>query len=137
MLGHRQHHQFDSAALITTVVLAAGIGAAQDFPAAVPSALTGVLPIRPTRFSDFPPLSSTGVTAGRAGPVSDAVTAVSAGGSAVGQPVQSGPRPVTRGGRDADRSGIVRQGRVATGDERGRPRRARSVMPLARIGRPL
>ena len=95
MLGNRKHHHFDSAALITTVVLAAGIGAAQDFPAAVPSALTGVLPIRPTRFSDFPPLSSTGVTAGRAGQVSDAVTAVSAGGPAGGQPVQSGPRPVT------------------------------------------
>ena len=95
MLGNRKYHHFDSAALITTVVLAAGIGAAQDFPAAVPSALTGVLPIRPTRFSDFPPLSSTGVTAGRAGQVSDAVTVVSAGGPAVGQPVRSGPRPVT------------------------------------------
>jgi len=95
MLGNRKHHHFNSAALITTVVLAGGIGAAQDFPAAVPSALPGVLPIRLTRFSDFPPLPSTGVTAGRAGQVSDAVTAVSAGGPAGGQPVQSGPRPVT------------------------------------------
>jgi hypothetical protein len=87
MLGHRKHHHFDSAALITTVVLAAGIGPAQDFPAAVPSALTGAPPTRLSRFSDLPPLSSTGM--------SDAVTAVSAGGPAAGQPVQSGPRPVT------------------------------------------
>jgi outer membrane protein TolC len=73
----------------------AAIGTAQDFPAAVPSALTGPPPMPLTGFSRLPPLSSTGVTAGRAGQVSDAVTAVSAGGdSAGGQLVRSGPRRV-------------------------------------------
>ena len=95
MLGNRKHHHLDSAARITTVVLAAGIGAAQDFPATIPSALKAAPPTRLTRFSDSPPLSSTGVTAGRAGQVSDPVTVASAGGPAVGQPVRSGPRRVT------------------------------------------
>jgi len=101
MVGNHQTHRALSAvvrssALLVALIVAAGIGAAQHFPAAVPSALTGSPPIRLTGFSGLPPLSSTGVTAGKAGQVSDAVTAVSAAGdSAGGQLVRSGPRRVT------------------------------------------
>src|SRR5215470_1739992 len=94
MGGNHQTHRALSAfvrssALLVTPIVVAAIGAAQDFPAAVPSALTGRPPMPLTGFSRLPPLSSTGVMAGRAGQVNDAVT------DAVGQLVRSGRRRVT------------------------------------------
>jgi hypothetical protein len=67
MLGNSKHNHFDSAAVIATVILAAGIGAAQDFSAAVPSALTGGGADRADRFQWSPPAFEHGRHSGQGG----------------------------------------------------------------------